>query len=522
MAIRGQYKRRLASEAGAAAGSPRRGLVLLAMCLAQAMILLDVTIVNIALPSIQNQLHESPADLEWVITAYALALAALIPVSGTLGDRWGRRRLFAVGMALFTAGSIACAVSGTAVELTIFRGVEGVGGAMMSALTLAILSAVYPAERRAGAIGIWATASGLGFGFGPLAGGLLIEPFGWSSIFWVNVPVGIADLILTMLVVPESKNPAPRALNVPDVILAALSLAALTVGFTSLSSDPITSPLPLSSLAAGAVLACFFVWSERHSASPMIPAAVIRSRLFDAGCGVYFLSYMALTGVLFYLTLLYQNVNGWSPLETGLSWLAMVVPFLAATRFTGRLARAWPGWVTVACGCMSSAAGVIVLSTLSPGSPVAMTSAGLIFVGIGNGLLIPGVTNTAMRDIPPGFVGTASGVLNTARQTGTSIGLAVLGTISASVSAATWARDASHAQPPGRISAQAHNVAIGQISSVTQSLGHALRIPATDAFIGGYHIAMLTAGLCLLAAAILAAAGLRSRRSKTQEDAACP
>ena len=373
--------------------------------------MLDVTIVNIALPSIQSQLHESPADLEWVITAYTLALAALIPVSGTLGDQWGRRRLFVVGMALFTAGSMACAVSGTAVELTVFRGVQGVGGAVMSALTLAILSAAYPAGRRAGAIGIWATASGLGFGLGPVAGGLLIESFGWSSIFWVNVPLGIADLILTILVVPESRNPAPRALNVPSVMLAALGLAALTLGFTSLSSDPITSPLTLSSLAAGAALACLFVWNERHCASPMIPAALIRSRPFDVGCAVYFLSYTALTGLMFYLTLLYQNVDGWSPLETGLSWMAMNIPFLAVTRFTRRLARAWPGWVTVACGCMSSAVGVIVLSTLSPGSPVVTMSVGLALLGLGNGMLMPGVTNVAMRDIPgtsPALASTSS------------------------------------------------------------------------------------------------------------------
>jgi MFS family permease len=317
-----------------------------------------------------------------------------------------------------------------------------------------LAQAAYPGKQRAGAIGIWATASGLGFGLGPLAGGLLIESFGWSSIFWVNVPLGIADLIQTLLVVPESKNPAPRALNVPSVILAALGLAALTLGFTSLSSDPITSPLTLSSLAARAVLACLFVWSERRSASPMIPAAVIRSRPFDTGCAVYFLSYTALTGVMFYLTLLYQNVNGWSPLETGLSWLAMNVPYLAAAQLTGRLARAWPGWVTVACGCMSSAVGVIVLSTLSPASSVVTMSAGLALLGLGNGMLMPGVTNVAMRDIPPDFAGTASGVLNTARQAGTSIGLSVLGAVSASVSGATWARHASHGQAPGRVEVQ--------------------------------------------------------------------
>jgi MFS transporter, DHA2 family, methylenomycin A resistance protein len=516
MTIPDQSGRHVAPAADAGAGARRPGLVLLTMCLAQAMILVDVTIVNIALPSIQSRLHESPADLEWVITAYALALAALIPVSGALGDRWGRRRLFIVGMALFTVGSIACALSGTAVELTVFRGVQGVGGAMMSALTLAILSAVYPPQRRARAIGIWATASGLGFGLGPLVGGVLIESFGWSSIFWVNVPFGIAALTLAALAVPESRNPRPRALNLPSVVLIALGLAALTFGFTRLSADPVTSPVTVISLALGVLLIGLFVWSERRSVFPMIPGAVIRSRLFDVGCAVYLCSYTALTGLMFYLTLLYQNVDGWSPLKTGLSWLAMNIPFLVITRLADRFSRAFPGSAVVAAGCVSSAIGVIVLSTLTPGGSLVTMGAGLALLGLGNGTLMPGVTYTAMREIPPEFNGTASGVLNTARQIGTSIGLAVLGAISGSVSTTTWAHDTGHVQSSA-VAAQAHNVAIGEIRSVTGSLGSTFRAAATDAFINGYHVAMLVAGLCLVAAALFAAFGLRAPRTRDND-----
>src|ERR1700733_6156957 len=169
----------------------RKRLTLLAMCIAQGMILLDITIVNIALPSVQRELHESSSELEWVISAYALSLAALIPLSGTLGDRFGRKRFFAAGMFVFTPGSGACALSASAVELIAARGFEGVGGAMMSALALSILSQASSGKARASAIGIWATCAGLGFGLGPVVGGLLLGVFGWSSVFWVNVPFAV-------------------------------------------------------------------------------------------------------------------------------------------------------------------------------------------------------------------------------------------------------------------------------------------------------------------------------------------
>jgi DHA2 family methylenomycin A resistance protein-like MFS transporter len=243
----------------------RQRLTLLAMCIAQGMILLDVTIVNIALPSIQRELHESSSELEWVISAYAVSLAALIPLSGTLGDRFGRKRFFAAGMVVFTVGSVACALSASAAGLIAARALQGVGGAIMSALALSILSGVYSGKARAGAIGIWATCAGLGFGLGPVVGGLLLGVFGWSSIFWVNVPFGVAGVALTVAVVPASRNPDTRPVDVPGVLTSAVGLLALTFGLVESASNSWTSAPVGASLAVGLVLLASFAWWERSA-----------------------------------------------------------------------------------------------------------------------------------------------------------------------------------------------------------------------------------------------------------------
>ena len=277
----------------------QRRLTLLAMCIAQGMILLDITIVNIALPSIQLELHESSGELEWVISAYALSLAALIPLSGSLGDRFGRKRFFAAGMVVFALGSVACALSASAPELIAARALQGVGGAIMSALALSILSETYSGKARAGAIGIWATVAGLGFGLGPVVGGLLLGVFGWSSIFWVNVQFALAGIALTVTVVPESRNPDTRPVDVPGVLTSAAGLFALTFGLIESASNSWISAPVAASLAAGLVLLASFVWREHRAPVPMIPPAVVKLRSFTTSCGVYLLSYASLTGVYF-------------------------------------------------------------------------------------------------------------------------------------------------------------------------------------------------------------------------------
>ena len=214
--------------AGQPLSARRRVVTLVAMCVAQGMILLDNTIVNVALPSIQRELDVDPANLLWVVNAYVLALASLILVGGTLGDRYGRKRVFIVGLAIFTAMSAACALSPNESALIAARAAQGVGAALVAPLSLSILVDAYPPERRTAAIGIWAAAAGLGFGAGPVVGGILVELFSWSAVFWVNVPVGIIGLVLVITGVRESRNPNARRLDLPGAVLVATGLCVLT------------------------------------------------------------------------------------------------------------------------------------------------------------------------------------------------------------------------------------------------------------------------------------------------------
>jgi MFS transporter, DHA2 family, methylenomycin A resistance protein len=511
-----------ASEISGRNSTWQRRLTLLAVCIAQGMILLDVTIVNIALPSIQRELHASPGELEWVISGYALSLAALIPLSGSLGDRFGRRRFFAAGMVVFTLGTVACALSASAPELIAARALQGVGGAIMSALALSILSETYSGKARAGAIGIWATVAGLGFGLGPVVGGLLLGVFGWSSIFWVNVPFALVGIVLTVTVVAESRNPDARPVDVPGVLTSAAGLLALIFGLIESASTSWTSVPVAAPLAAGVVLLASFVWWEHRAPVPMIPPALAKLRGFATSCGVYLLSYASLTGVYFYLTLLYQDVDGWTALRTGLSWLFLNIPFLLMAQFAGRLSRRLPARAIASGGCLVTAAGILTLSTLTPSSPFIITVIGYVLFGTGTGMWIPGVANVAMRDVPPGLSGTASGVFNASRQVGASIGLAILGAIGAGAATSAWTSQAEHLPGAARRAAigQAGNVASARISSVTGALGTGRRLAAEQAFSHGYQVAVLIAGLGLIAAAIIAAFGLRANRRRDLDAAA--
>ena len=497
----------------------RRRLTLVAMCVAQGMTLLDVTIVNTALPSIQRELHMTAGQLEWVISAYALSLAAFIPLGGALGDRFGRKRFFLVGLVVFTLGSVACALSTSDVALIAFRALQGAGGAFMSALTLAILTETYPVERRAGAFGMWAAISGLGFGLGPVVGGALLSVFSWSSVFWVNVPFAVAGFLLALVAVTESRNPEGRALDGVGMIAIALGLLGITFGLIESSSHPWASLDVDGPLVVGVILVVFFVLREGRTSWPMLPPSLLRARSFVSGCGVYLLTYLALAGVMFYVTLLFQDVEGWSPLRTGCSWLSMNIPFIVTAQYAGRLRKRLQPMTIVTGGCLVGAAGVAVLALLSATTPFAVAFVGYVLVGVGWGTLVPGVVNVAMRDVPLGVAGGASGLVNAARQVGTSVGLAVLGTIG--VHAATSAWVTRSAGVPGA-AAQSQYVAGGEITTVTHALGSQYRPEAVAAFVSGYHLALMVAALATLAAAVVAAVGLRSGAGAAAPASAAP
>jgi DHA2 family methylenomycin A resistance protein-like MFS transporter len=491
----------------------RRRLTLAAMCVGQGMILLDNTIVNVALPSIQSGLGVSPGNLEWVVNAYVLALAALILIGGTLGDRYGRKRVFLAGLAVFTALSAACALAPDDPALIAFRALQGAGAALMAPLTLAILIDAYPEDRRTYAIGVWAAAAGIGFGSGPIVGGVLIGLFDWSAVFWVNVPVGVGAFVLTLRVVRESRNPQARRLDPLGAVLIGAAVFLFTFALIETNEHAWLSAYTLALLGAAAILLAAFVAWELRVTDPMVELGLFRSRRFVAGSVVYGVSYLALAGMFFFMTLYFQNVRGWSALETGLSWLPLNLPFLAVTPFAGRIVGRFGSAHTSGFGVLVAAVGTLGLATLGVDSSYWAACACYVLLGLGYGLLVPAVSSAAMGAVPREQAGTGSGILNASRQLGAAVGLAALGSISVAAVSNTW--DERVAAMPADLRPEAETlvqrVAGAEGEAVGRALGAQAAEPAFDAFMSGLHAGLWVAGAAMLVAAALAFAGLRPR-----------
>jgi MFS transporter, DHA2 family, methylenomycin A resistance protein len=494
--------------------APRQRLTLAVACSAQVMMVLDVMIVSVALPSLQHELHLSPAGLEWVVSAYALALAALIPTGGALGDHFGRKRLFISGVTLFTLASAGCALSVSGGMLIGFRIIQGVGGAVMSSLTLSLIAEAYPPETRTGPIGLWAAVSGLAVAGGSVAGGLLLSVFPWSSIFWVNVPIGIATVVISQVVVAESREPAPRPFDTGGVTLSACGLLLLTFGFVESSDVGWHPPAVPACIAAGAaIIAVFFVW-EHRAASPMIPPELLRTPSFGWACAVYLLAYLAFSGFIYYVTLFFQNIDQWSALRTGLSWLFFCIPYFVVAQSGKWVERRLPAAAAIGLGCLIAALGMLGMSQLKQATPFAWPAACYVLVGVGFALMVPAGSSAAMAKVPAGSSGIGSGLFNACRQIGTATGLAILGSIGASVTLASWHHLAGAFPAAGqrRAAQVGTEVAGGQVHAVAEHLGAPAHDPAVISFLQGFEVALLVAGGVIAAAGMVGFMGLRHLR----------
>ncbi len=492
-------------------GRLRQRLTLTVACAAQVMMVLDVLIVSVALPAMQHELHLSPAGLEWVVSAYALALAALIPFGGALGDHFGRKRVFMAGVVVFTLASAGCALSVSGGMLIGFRVVQGIGGAVMSSLTLALISEAYPPEARAGPIGLWAAVSGLAVAGGSVVGGLLLSVFPWSSIFWVNVPIGVLTVLIAAVAVAESREPVPRPFDRVGVALSTSGLLLLTFGFVDSADATWGSPVVGVCVGAGvAVLAAFWVW-EHKAASPMVPPALLRTPSFGRACAVYLLAYLAFSGFIYYVTLFFQNIEGWSPLRTGLSWLFFCIPYFLVAQMGKWVQRRLAVASAVGWGCLIAAAGVFGMSRLTTATPFAWPAACYVLVGVGFALMVPAGSTAAMASVPEGSSGIGSGLFNACRQIGTAMGLAILGSIGASVILADWHRQSgSFPRAERHSAAQAGaDVAGGQVHAAAAFVGRLALGPAESSFHRGFELALLLAAATLAAAGLVGFLGLR-------------
>ena len=498
-------------EGGATRDVRRERLTLLAMCFGLFMIMLDNTIVNVALPSIQRDVHASPETLAWTVNAYVVAFAALILLGGKLGDRFGRRRMFVVGLAIFTAASAACALSTTAGALVAARAVQGVGAALLNPLSLSILVATFPRRRLSAAIGVWAGISGLGLAIGPLLGGVLVENADWSAVFWINVPIGIVAAFVTLHAVRESRDLTLRSVDLPGAALVTLALFCVVWGLIKSDTHGFGSAYVIGFLVAGLGLLAAFVTWERRADDPMLPLSFFSRRLFSVSDAVMLLVGFAMFGAIFYGALFLQNIQGYSALQAGIRTLPWTLMILLVAPLAGRLNARIGARAPATVGMLLLAAGLYGLARLQADSPYSSIWPYFVLAGIGTALAMPTLSATAMSAIAATKAGVASGVLNTARQVGGALGIAVLTAVAIGRINTHW--DQFVSTVPAALRGQAEQltglVEGGQTAAIGRLGGPIARDAATSAFMSGLHLALGTAaGLCALGAAI-ALLGLR-------------
>jgi EmrB/QacA subfamily drug resistance transporter len=453
-------------------------------------------------------------NLVWIVNAYVLTFASLILLGGRLGDRFGRRRFFALGLVIFTGFSLACALATSERELIAFRAAQGVGAALLAPLALSIIVDAYPPERRTFAVGLWAAVAGIGFAAGGVVGGLLLAVLPWPAIFWLNVPVGIVGLLLTAAFVRESRDPQARHLDVAGAFLVSAALVVLTVGLVETDVRRWLSLFTLSSLGAAALLLVAFVLHEKRTAEPMFPLAFFRRRVFTAANVVYLLMYASTAGMLFFMTLYLQNVLDYSALETGLAFLFLSVPFLLVAVFGGRVRQKMRSDRLIGVGKLLAAAGTSWLALLGQTSGLAPIAAAFTLTGAGFGLAVPALSAAAVGAIETEHAGVASGVLNSSRQVGAALGLAIVAT--ASAFAATRAWDDYVATLPASVQTEARGftgaVTGADSEAVAAKLGDQAGAQASDAFVSGFRTAMIVAGAMVLAGFLVVVFALGAKK----------
>jgi EmrB/QacA subfamily drug resistance transporter len=404
----------------------RKWWPLVAICAGACMLLVDVTIVNVALPDMARQLHTTFSDLQWVIDLYALVLGALVLTVGAVADRFGRRRLYLIGLVLFAVASLACGLAPNVALLIAARGVQGVGAAAMFATTMALISNTYTGRDRGMAFGIWGAVNGAASALGPVIGGLLTVNFGWRWIFLVNLPVSVVAVALTLRVVTESRDPNPRRVDLPGMVSFTVAAAALTY---ALIRGAWASTETIALIAVTVVALVVFVIAERRNPAPMLDLKLLRNRTFTAMLLAGALLSAAAWAAMTYQSLWLQSVLGLSAIQAGLVFLpAAGAAFLVSGQVGRFLHRTSPRWM-VGTGLAVIAAGALAQTVVRPHSGWPVLIPGLVLIGVGAGLAMASLTSTALAAVPGERAGMAGGALSAFRQLGYAFGIAVLGEV---------------------------------------------------------------------------------------------
>ena len=483
-------------------------LILAATILGSAMGWLDGTVVNVALPQIQQALNASAVEVQWVMNAYLLFLGALLLVGGAAADRYGRRRVFLSGVVIFTLASLACALSPDARLLVAARAMQGIGAALLTPASLALLSANFPDNERGQAIGLWAGLGSVTAAIGPLVGGWLVDQVSWRAIFFLNVPLAVGTIVLTLIATPESRDPNAKHLDAPGAVLCALSLGFLTWGLTAAGSDGFRSPWVIGAIAAGVVGGALFVFVETRSKSPMLPFALFRSRDFLATNLLTLLLYFALSGALFFLPFELIRIHGYPAAAAGAAILPFPLVMGSLSSLAGKLGdRLGPRWF-LAIGPVVAGAGLALFGWAAGREGYwAGVFPAVLLVAFGMTLAVAPLTTTVMSSVPQEHAGAASGINNAVSRVAGLIAIASMSLVfSAAFDGAIDPKlDALHAPPSARPA---------RGSALTLDLGPGddpVRSAERAAFDQAYGLVMMLAGGCAAAGGVLAGVFVRGR-----------
>jgi EmrB/QacA subfamily drug resistance transporter len=407
----------------------RKWWTLGAVCVAIFMLLLDVTIVNVALPDIQKDLGSSFSDLQWVIDAYALTLAAALLTAGSLADLLGRKRVFVIGLVVFTAASALCGLAGSPLMLNLARGIQGVGGAIMFACSLALIAQEFQGRERGTAFGIFGATTGAAVAIGPLVGGALTEGLSWRWIFFVNVPIGLAAIAISIARLRETRDDRGARVDVPGLLTFSAALFLLVFALVRGNDKGWGSTQILALLAASAVLLAAFIAIERRTRFPMFDLSLFRKPSFTGAAIIAFAQSASAFSMFLYLTLYLQNILGYGPLETGLRFLPSTVLSFIVAPIAGKLSARLPVRALMGTGLVLVGVGLLLMTGLDASSSWTALLPGFIVQGAGIGMINPPLASTQIGVVPPQRSGMASGIGNTFRQVGIATGIAGLGAV---------------------------------------------------------------------------------------------
>ena len=529
--LSGQDQRRRDQQARDGGGEPgQRGnkwWTLVAVCLGTFMLLLDITIVNVALPDIQRALQSSFSDLQWVVDAYALTLAAFLLTAGSLADMYGRRLLYLIGLVVFTCASVLCGFAVTTLMLQLSRALQGVGGAIMFAVSLALLADAFRGRDRGTAFGVWGAVTGLAVAIGPLLGGVLTSGLSWRWIFFVNVPIGIAAVVIAAMKVAESRAPHASRPDWAGFALFTVALSSLVYGLIESNQRSFTDGLVLGCFAAAAVLLVAFVIVERRIAHPMFDLKLFMLPTFSGGSVAAFGLSASIFAMILYLVLYLQDILGYSPLATGVRLMVLSGGILVAATVAGRLSSWVPVRLLIGPGLIMVGVGLLLMRGLDAGSSWTHLIPGMIVGGLGIGLVNPPLASTAVGVVPPQRAGMASGINSTFRQVGIATGIALLGTLfSNEVADEVRARVAAVpglSQQGPRIATAVQSGEIGQvIGKLPEHARQAVGMITRAAFTTGLNRILLVAAIIAVVSGVVSLAAIRGKDFAQQQRAGSP